>query len=338
MNRENPTHTDVWFVYDGDCPICTTAAHALRIREAAGSLHLINAREEAEHPLVRCVRMEGLDLDKGMVLGVGEQIYHGDTALHMMAMLGSPSGWFNRMNIALFRSRIMSRVCYPAMLATRNLMLWLKGVEKLNLPDIQVDRAPIFSAVFGPDWDRLPPVMKKHYAVRPGIGDMVRVEGALDVDVGVVVSLLARLGGTLVSRSGRKVPVSVTFNSDAEGAFHFDRRFRYPDGREESFRSRMVVLGNAEVLEIMRFGLGWRAAYSWDGTKVTLRHRGYVWRVGGMKLPVPLALLIGRGHAEETPLSDDRFAMWTETRHPLFGRMFGYEGEFRIAEVRCGPS
>ena len=58
----------VWFVYDGDCPICTHAAHALKIKETYGSLHLLNAREKQSHPLIDEINKQCLDLDEGMVI------------------------------------------------------------------------------------------------------------------------------------------------------------------------------------------------------------------------------------------------------------------------------
>ncbi len=38
-----------WFVSGGECPLCSSAAHAIRIKAKFDSLHLINAREETEH-------------------------------------------------------------------------------------------------------------------------------------------------------------------------------------------------------------------------------------------------------------------------------------------------
>jgi predicted DCC family thiol-disulfide oxidoreductase YuxK len=330
-----PARGDVWFAYDGDCPVCTHAAHALRIRESVGALHLVNARVDPGHPLIREIGALGLDLDEGMVLKFQDNCYHGQDALHMMALLGSPHGWFNRANGYLFRSKRRAALCYPAMRGVRNLLLRLNGVGPIrNLEPRNPDR-PIFQAIFGSDWQRMPQVMRDHYAVRPWSGDRVVVEGHLDVSVSPMVAFMARLTGLLVSRSGKNVPVTVTFASGpASAAFHFDRRFRFPQG-DQHFRSRMEHVGGNEVVEFMKWGFGWRAAYSWNEAerKVVLAHRGYVWRILGFNLPVPLALLIGKGHAEEIPLSADSFRMWTRTEHPLLGATFGYEGVFRVTEV-----
>jgi len=36
---------------------------------------------------------------------------------------------------------------------------------------------PTFKAIFGDDWDQLPPIMRKHYANRPNSNDTTVVEG-----------------------------------------------------------------------------------------------------------------------------------------------------------------
>ena len=126
------TNTGVWFVYDGHCPICTTAARALRIKQGAGPLHLVNAREARNHPLIEEINARRLNLDDGMVLKYQGICYHGEDALHMMALLGSPIDWFNRMNALLFSSRTLAWFCYPAMRAMRNLLLRRKGASRIK--------------------------------------------------------------------------------------------------------------------------------------------------------------------------------------------------------------
>lgn len=172
--------------------------------------------------------------------------------------------------------------------------------------------------------------MHKHYAVRPDSNDVVTVEGTLDVNTSLPVRL-AGLLGILVPASGQNVPVTVTFSSSQSShAFHFDRVFHYPDRKPYHFRSSMIPVGGNELVEVMRFGLGWHCAYDWDGETVILSHRGYVWRILGYTIPLPLGWLIGTGYAEEVPLSDDTFSMWTHTKHPWFGETFRYSGTFKV--------
>lgn len=133
---------DVWFVYDGDCPICRMSAHALQIRKSVGKLHLVNARTDLDHPVLREVRERGMDLDEGMVLKFGGRFYHGDDALYMTALLGSPHGWKNRINAALFRHKWLARICYPSMRGARSVLLAILGIEKLHNLDLPDDTKP----------------------------------------------------------------------------------------------------------------------------------------------------------------------------------------------------
>lgn len=191
--------------------------------------------------------------------------------------------------------------------------------------------APIFQSIFGEAWNQLPPVMHKHYAVRPNSDDVVTVEGKLNVEASLPIKLAGKCFGILVPASGKDVPVTVTFTcGKSSNAFNFDRVFHYPNRKPYHFRSSMIAVDGNELIEVMRFGFGWHCAYDWDGEKVILSHRGYVWRIGGRNIPLPLGWLIGTGYAEETPLSDDTFSMWTHTKHLLFGETFRYSGTFRV--------
>ena len=102
---------DVWFVYDGDCPICQIAARGLRIKKAVGELNLIDARSDKNNPIVMEINDKGLNLEEGMVIKFGGNFYHGADALQIMALLGTNQGWFNRLNYWLFRSSFSAKFC-----------------------------------------------------------------------------------------------------------------------------------------------------------------------------------------------------------------------------------
>lgn len=123
---------EIWFAYDGECPICTYAAHALRIRQSVGPLHLVDARADKDHPLIHRIAEEKLDLDEGMVIQFGGRLYHGADALQVMALLGSDHGWFNRVNVRLFRSPVLAKLAYPLMRGSRNLLIRLLGVAPID--------------------------------------------------------------------------------------------------------------------------------------------------------------------------------------------------------------
>lgn len=117
-------------VYDGECPFCSRYVELVRLREAIGPVKLINARSGGA--LVDEVRAAGFDLDDGMVLKLDGRLYHGADCIHMLAMLSTPSGWFNRLNAAVFRSSGVSKLLYPVLRAGRNTVLRLLGRSKLN--------------------------------------------------------------------------------------------------------------------------------------------------------------------------------------------------------------
>ncbi len=200
--------------------------------------------------------------------------------------------------------------------------------------------SPLFQSVFGEAWEHLPPVMRKHYDVRPGSNDMVVVEGALDVERSRLARLLSpvlRLYGALMPYSGKQVPVTVRFTSPpGTRHFVFDRVLRFPGHSPYRFHSHMEHRKNDEMVEFMRFGIGWRSRYAWDGQRVRLHHAGYVWRIFGLFIPLPLELLLGRSDAWEEPLSDDSFRMEMAVVHPWFGKTYSYGGTFRVTEVCHG--
>ncbi len=119
------TDSALTLVYDGECPFCTRYVSLMRLRESAGSVQLLNARED--HPVVEQLLESGFDLDDGMVLKSGGNIYHGDQAIHALALMSGKVGWFNRLNYVIFRSRLLSRLLYPILRAGRNTTLRLLG-------------------------------------------------------------------------------------------------------------------------------------------------------------------------------------------------------------------
>ena len=118
-------------VYDGECPVCSSYVRYVRVKESAGQLILVNAREGG--PWVERVRQAGKDLDEGMVLFYGGRLYHGADCIHMLALLSSSLGPFNRLNAVVFRSPTASKFLYPILRAGRNLLLRLLHRSKLSL-------------------------------------------------------------------------------------------------------------------------------------------------------------------------------------------------------------
>ena len=125
MSRE-----EILLVYDRECPACNSYCQVVRIRESIGDLRIVDARENSE--VMDEITSRGLDIDQGMVLKMGGQLYYGSDAMHALALIGSRSWILNRMNYWVFKSRTASAVLYPILRFFRNLLLKILRKTKIN--------------------------------------------------------------------------------------------------------------------------------------------------------------------------------------------------------------
>jgi len=197
---------------------------------------------------------------------------------------------------------------------------------------------PIFKSVFGDDWERLPAVMRKHYANRPYTNDITIVEGTLDVMCAGPIKALAGLFWLMRGippYNEKNVPVTVCFESNQNSKFfHFNRVFHFKTRKPYYFKSRMIQVQENEVIEVMPSRLGWRMNYVWEGERIKLKHKGYVLCVFGHFIPFPLTFLLGKGNAEEIAVDDDTFDMIVTIIHPWFGKIYEYKGRFIVKEEK----
>jgi predicted DCC family thiol-disulfide oxidoreductase YuxK len=324
--------TGVWFVYDGECPICTRAAEALRIKQRYGTLHTLDAREASADPLIAEINRLGLDLDEGMVIYLDGKFFYGKDALKFIASHGDSKNIFMAVFKGLFWSTGVSTLMYPWLRGTRNWLLRRKKVQKID--NLELKKEPIFKSIFGDQWDKLPPVMKRHYSNRPYTQDTKIVKGTLDVFCKpplLYISPLMQLLGQIPARNETNVPVTVYFQSDLNSkSFYFNRIFNFANGKPYTFKSRMLQIETDKVIEIMRFGLGWKLQYLWNGEKVILLHKGYALQLFGYRIPLPLTMILGAGYAEERPVDDYTFDMETHITHPWWGKIYQYKGRFEV--------
>jgi predicted DCC family thiol-disulfide oxidoreductase YuxK len=121
---------EILLVYDKECPACDTYCQIVRIRETAGDLKIIDAREKSE--VLDEITELGLDIDQGMVLKMGGQLYYGSDAMHALALISSRSGLLNRINYSIFKSKSVSSWLYPVLRLFRNLLLKMLGKTRIN--------------------------------------------------------------------------------------------------------------------------------------------------------------------------------------------------------------
>src|SRR5215203_3211040 len=101
MRPQDINKNTLYLIYDDECPLCRSSAHALNIKKAVGNLVLINARES--HPLVSAAYVRGFDPDLGIIVIYNHQYYFGSDAAHFLAMLNPSHGKLNAITASLFR-------------------------------------------------------------------------------------------------------------------------------------------------------------------------------------------------------------------------------------------
>ena len=121
---------EILLVYDKECPACDNYCQVVQIRETVGRLKIINARDNSD--VMQEITAKGLDIDQGMVLKMGDQLFYGADAIHALALISSKSGLLNRLNYWMFKSKRVSAFLYPVLRACRNLLLKILGKTKIN--------------------------------------------------------------------------------------------------------------------------------------------------------------------------------------------------------------
>lgn len=121
---------EILLIYDKECPACHYYSQTVRIRQSVGILKIIDAREDSE--VMKKITAQGLDIDQGMVLKMGDKLYYGTDAIHALALLSTKSGLFNKFNYWVFKSAAVSKLLYPLLRSCRNLLLKILGKTKIN--------------------------------------------------------------------------------------------------------------------------------------------------------------------------------------------------------------
>jgi predicted DCC family thiol-disulfide oxidoreductase YuxK len=120
----------ILLVYDRQCPACDLYCNLARIRADVGNLKLVDARDGG--PVMEEITGAGLDIDQGMVLKVGTQLYYGADAIHVLSLMSTRTGFFNRLAYWSFKSQRAAHLLYPVLRTMRNLLLKLLGKTRIN--------------------------------------------------------------------------------------------------------------------------------------------------------------------------------------------------------------
>jgi len=127
--KSNCKVPEFYLVYDGECPFCSFYVKYVRIKQDIGTLKLINARHKSS--ITDDVLEKGFDLNKGMVLKIEDQYFHGDDCMNKLALLSTRNSIFNKMNFWIFKSKLRSKILYPVLRSGRNITLYLLGKKEI---------------------------------------------------------------------------------------------------------------------------------------------------------------------------------------------------------------
>tara|TARA_B100001109_G_C18657021_1_gene377708 strand:- start:228 stop:587 length:360 start_codon:yes stop_codon:yes gene_type:complete len=116
-------------IYDGDCPFCSKYVRLIQLKRTVGDVELINARSDSL--IKEKLRRLSIDVNQGMVLIDGKDIYFAEDCLHRLALLSTSSTLFNSINKFVFKHKILSNILYPIMKTGRNLTLFILNRKKI---------------------------------------------------------------------------------------------------------------------------------------------------------------------------------------------------------------
>lgn len=112
-----------YILYDGECPVCASYIALTKLREVAPGLALIDARQRPD--LVEHYRKRGIDINKGMVIKIGDLTLEGASVFAMINRLSEPNSRLVKLSLRLLSGHRRSRLVYPALALGRRVLLML---------------------------------------------------------------------------------------------------------------------------------------------------------------------------------------------------------------------
>ena len=193
-----------------------------------------------------------------------------------------------------------------------------------------MEEKPFFANIFKNKWEHLPIALKKRYANKTYSNDEVILDGVIDVKVSKLMRTLSPIFnffGAKVPKSQKNMSIQVKFKSDVNS-----NKIRFLCPFRSTIRSPYYYNKKIGIIEFMKFGLGWKMNYKLDNNATKILHKGYIWRILGINIPMPFQLILGKVYASEKAVSDNEFYMIFAIKHRLFGEVFSYKGSFNVTK------
>lgn len=191
---------------------------------------------------------------------------------------------------------------------------------------------PLLQRVLGDDWDKLAPVIQRHYQLSDTENISSVVFGIMRIDYpGLIkpVLFLARLMGALIDLKGDAMQVTVKkWVTHSSSTLYWRRDIQAPNGKTTVFASRMEYRQANELIELVGFGFGIRLKVSVEDGQLIYRSNGHLWKCGFVTVPIADVLFLGHATIIEIPIDDNTFELDFKIIHPLFGKTYEYGGLF----------
>jgi hypothetical protein len=189
----------------------------------------------------------------------------------------------------------------------------------------------IMQNALGEQWHELPQALKNHYGSNKQGENYA--EGELDIDYPWFMQFpytVMRLIGALVNRRGidLKTTVSKTMKGDKQ---YWHRVITYPDGKQIVFDS-VFVADKDGFIEYINSFLGLKMVAFVEDNKLRYESRGYVLKLGKIKISIPEWLALGHASIIESEYKqgdEQTFTMDFRIKHFLLGEVFCYKGKFK---------
>ena len=121
-------------IYDGDCIFCQNYTRLLKLREAVGTVELVDARSGDAR--VSHYWQQGYDLNEGMLFVYAGQVHYGAAAVNVLANLSSASSTFNRVKSSHLFQLLDVQTAYPILKVGRRITLILRGKHLIREFDL----------------------------------------------------------------------------------------------------------------------------------------------------------------------------------------------------------
>ncbi|MGN7439436.1 MAG: DUF4166 domain-containing protein [Alcanivorax sp.] len=325
------TKEKIELVYDDQCPVCKTYCRNIQVEDDV-YVTLVDARKQSE--IMDEITARGLDIDQGMVVKKGGEIFYGSEAMHQIAMLSDKKGWLAPFNKIFFSTAKRSKIFYGAGKAFRNALLAILGIEYIH--NLKSDNT--LKHQLGASWKELHPNIQERFDREPTLGEVITYTGNMtDIrrsGMGWLFATLTRvIGNPLSPYAGKDVPMDVElYKKEGRSGVYWKRTYFYEGKAPFAVTSVKRESREGDMLECVGGGFGMKLNVYVENQELHFRSYRYFCSVLNQKIPLPHWISPGEAHVVHKDLGEGDFEFTITMHHPVLGETFYQQGVFRLKD------